>query len=232
MGSFQARRLTVLLVVISAMALLTNCEGQPPEDGTEVMRTALSGGSSTRVDLDFSQMKVFGAGEIEGECMTYEVDARIIERTRYQSGGSVQSDYLWVSIKRFCCDDDSIYSIWRGYVYLDADDYELDVSNNRREPWSASVAQTVTVRKHGDRSQTMDVAVDLNWAGSNIFEHMTRNRRELGGNVLMHFTQDRSAAEVSGTIELSGQPDVENVEFEWGSQHSVWLVNRSQTTHN
>ncbi|MEA3249392.1 MAG: hypothetical protein U9Q03_03480, partial [Patescibacteria group bacterium] len=130
-----------------------------PDPAVEVERSlaALAGGVSEHRATEYARATVWGTGEVDGSCRTYEVLPIIYDRETHEPGGIVDRQWMWVRVRVFCCDRDEIFSVWTGSVTLDDADFTMNVYPNRHRLWDASVDKTITVSNTADRSQTMDL---------------------------------------------------------------------------
>ncbi len=226
------RKCLLLTAIVTAFAL-TGCglqqlgspsdqDGDDPAVEVDRSISALAGGVSEHMTTDYARAEVWGTGEVDGSCHTYEVVAIVYDRTTMDVGGPTDRQWVWVRVREFCCDREELYSTWTGSVNLDDADFTLDVYPNRHHLWSASVDRTVTVRNTADRSQTMDLDLNLVWDGVNDFRHRAENRW-LDDEHVYNYELLYEMAMLSGEVGLPG------VTFTFDSQMRVWIGDENRT---
>lgn len=184
---------------------------------------ALAGGVSDHMQTAYARATVWGTGEVDGSCRTFEVLPIIYDRTTMDTDGPTERSWMWVRVRVFCCDREEIFSTWTGSINLDDADFMLEVYSNHNRLWNASVTKSITVYNADDRSQTMSLDLNLAWAGIWDFRHRAENRF-LEREHVYNYELLYDIATVSGDIGLPG------VTFDFATQQNVWIGDENRTT--
>lgn len=225
--------LTVIVMAFALSACGLVQLGSPADQGAEddpameVERSiaALAGGVSEHRHTEYARATVWGTGEVDGSCRTFEVLPIIYDRTTMEPGGPTDRQWMWVRVRVFCCDGEEIFSTWTGSVNLDDADFTMDVYPNRNHLWDASVNKTVTVRNTADRTQEMTLDISLVWDGVDDFRHRSEGRF-LDGDHVSHYELMYEISTVSGAIGLT------DVTFDFATQQHVWIGDENRTTRD
>ncbi|MFC1639108.1 hypothetical protein ACFL26_02460 [Patescibacteria group bacterium] len=220
-------------LAVAALAALAGCGVQIPESSdelppgfdTEEVRQALAGGNSTHTDTEFTTAHITGTGDLGDGCVTMEATVRVYSQTTMEPGGPTDRQWMWVRVRRFCCDDTDIMTQYTGSVTLADGEYDLSLPANRHRLWDGSGAQTVTVHNRSGGSDTMDVTVNLVWDGLDDFRQRTETRH-LNGDLVRSYSLQYCPAILSGEVLIDG------ITFDFGTQQHVWIEHLIQTTHD
>jgi hypothetical protein len=222
-----------LVAILSAFALsacglvqLGSTGDQDADDdvAVDVNRSieALAGGVSEHRHTEYARAEVWGTGEVDGACRTYEVRTIVYDRETHEPGGKVGRQWVNVRVREFCCDREEIFSVWNRSVNLDDADFEMNIHPNRHHLWDASVSKTVTVRNTADRSQEITLDISIDWTGLDDFRHRSEGRF-LDGDHVSHYELWYEMATASGDIDLPG------VTFDFDTQMRVWIGDENRT---
>jgi hypothetical protein len=204
-------------VVIVLSALVSACgltQLSPSEaSGSEDQALALdrevlgltSNNAATHTQLEYARATVWGTSKASGDCRTYEVLPIVKDITRNDAGGQVDSQFVWVRVREFCCERRTVFTEMRGRVNLDDSEYNVTVQSNKRILWSAMLNKTVTV---SNTSTGDELTLDLNLDWTGIYDIRNRNENRWFGEDLDNvssYTLTYEMTKLGGWINVHGQ---------------------------